>query len=216
MLPAREVGGDFYDFFLLDDTHLGIVVGDVSGKGVPAALFMAISRTLLKSVALTGAPPAECLRRVNALLCLDNSAEMFVTVFYGVLHTRTGGLEYSNGGHNPPYLLRREGALEVLPGTGGIVLGVLDDVRSNAKTAVMRPGDTIFLYSDGVTEAMDSDGNLFSDSRLQAALQQCGATAAATVIPTVLEAVSAHAAGAPQSDDITAMAIRYHGASQLA
>jgi hypothetical protein len=139
MLPAREVGGDFYDFFLLDDTHLGIVVGDVSGKGVPAALFMAISRTLLKSVALTGAPPAECLRRVNTLLCLDNSAEMFVTVFYGVLHTRTGKLEYSNAGHNPPYLLRHEGALEVLPGTGGIVLGVLDDVRSTAKTAIMYP-----------------------------------------------------------------------------
>src|SRR5215510_4383059 len=106
MTPAREVGGDFYDFFLIDKDRLGFVIGDVSGKGVPAAIFMAMSRTLLKATALAGARPAECLQRVNRVLCLDNSSEMFVTVFYGIFDTRTGAIEYGNGGHNPPYLLR--------------------------------------------------------------------------------------------------------------
>lgn len=211
MAPAREVGGDFYDFFLLDDTHLGFVVGDVSGKGVPAALFMAISRTLLKSIALAGTPPAECLRRVNALLGLDNSAEMFVTVFYGILDTRTGEIEYSNGGHNPPYLLRHGGSVQVLEGTGGIVLGVLDDIRPHAKKVTLQPGDAIFLYSDGVTEAMDADGNLFSDRLLYTVLQHCGPASPGVLIRRVLDDVSRHSGDAPQSDDITTMAIRYRG-----
>src|SRR5262249_54169596 len=128
MLPAREIGGDFYDFFPVDDGRLALVVADVSGKGVPAALFMAVSRTVLRSVALEGIAPGECLRRTNALLCLDNSAELFVSVFYGVLDTRTGELAYCNGGHNPPYVMRKSGEVTLLEGTGGVVLGVLDDV----------------------------------------------------------------------------------------
>jgi len=118
------VGGDFYDFFLVDADHLGLVIGDVSGKGVPAAIFMAMTRTLLKSSALQGMSPGDCLRHVNTLLCLDNEAEMFVTIFYGILNTRTGQLDYSNGGHNLPYLLRTTGAVEQLPGTGGMALGI--------------------------------------------------------------------------------------------
>ena len=211
MIPAREVGGDFYDFFLVDDTRLGVVVGDVSGKGVPAALFMAVSRSLLKSVALVGTPPAECLRRVNALLCLDNSAELFVTVFYGVLDTRTGELEYSNGGHNPPYVVRGEGGVHPLEGTGGIVLGVLDDIHYRAKHAALRPGDGVFLYTDGVTEAMDPEGNLFSDPRLQAVLAEHGHGSSEAITRAVVDEVRRYSASGPQSDDITTMAIRYRG-----
>jgi len=211
MIPAREVGGDFYDFFLVDDTRLGVVVGDVSGKGIPAALFMAVSRCLLKSVALAGTPPAECLRRVNALLCLDNSAELFVTVFYGVLDTRTGELEYSNGGHNPPYVVRGAGDVHPLEGTGGIVLGVFDDIHYRAKRAALRPGDGVFLYTDGVTEAMDAEGNLFSDPRLQALLAQHGHASSEAITRAVVDEVRRYSASVPQSDDITTMAIRYRG-----
>lgn len=210
MLPAREVGGDFYDFFLVDDTRLGLVIGDVSGKGVPAALFMAVTRTLLRSIALAGAPPGECLRRVNALLCLENSAEMFVTVFYGVLNTATGELQYSNGGHNPPYVLRT-GSPEPLPGTGGTVLGVLEDVRYEGNRIVLRPGQGLLLYTDGVTEAMDADGNLFSAERLHAVLQHCGEAQPEAIIRAIVDEVNRYSGSLPQSDDITALAIRYRG-----
>lgn len=211
MIPAREVGGDLYDFFLIDDAHLGVVIGDVSGKGVPAALFMAVSRTLLKSMALGGAAPGDCLHRVNALLCLENSAEMFVTAFYGILDTRTGQLAYSNGGHNPPYLLRHDGTVEVLAGTGGIVLGMLEDIGYAAEQAILHSGDGVFLYTDGVTEAMDRDGNLFSDRRLEGVLRQHTQASPEAIVGAVVDAVGFYAGGAPQSDDITAMAIRYYG-----
>ena len=215
MVPAREVGGDFYDFFLIDDARLGVVVGDVSGKGVPAALFMAVSRTLLRSNALAGLAPGECLQRVNSLLCLENSAEMFVSVFYGILDTRTGGFEYGNGGHNRPYLLRHGGAAEVLEGTGGAVLGVLEDHPYAAKSATLRPGDGVFLYTDGVTEAMDADGNLFSDARLHTALGQYGQAPPETLVRAVMDEVSRYAGGVAQSDDITALAVRYRGSDPV-
>jgi serine phosphatase RsbU (regulator of sigma subunit) len=211
MVPAREVGGDFYDFFLIDDARLGLVVGDVSGKGVPAALFMAVSRTLLRSVALTGMPPAECLSRVNALLCLDNSAEMFVTVFYAILNVRSGELAYGSGGHPPAYVLRREGVVEPLEGTGGTVLGFLDDLSYRAKQAVLRAGDGVFLYTDGVTEAMDGDGTLFSDERLQAVLARQAGASPEAIVRAVVDAVGRHAGNVPQSDDITTLAVRWRG-----
>ena len=208
MIPAREVGGDFYDFFLIDSDRLGFVIGDVSGKGVPAAIFMAVSRTLLRAVALTGTPPAQCLDRVNSLLCLDNSAEMFVTLFYGVFNTRTGEVEYGNGGHNPPYLLRRGGAVEALESTGGMVLGAIDRIRYRTKTVTLDPGDGIFLYTDGVTEAMDSAGNLFSEQRLAGLLQQINGAAPDTLVRAVLQDVRAYSAPAAQNDDITVLVIR--------
>ncbi len=208
MIPAREVGGDFYDFFLIDKDRLGLVIGDVSGKGVPAALFMAVTRTLLKSAALEGVAPHECLRRVNSLLCLDNASEMFVTVFYGILNTRTGVIEYSNGGHNPPYLLRRDG-VELLPGTGDVVLGALENVAYRAKTAALGSGDSIFLYTDGITEAMDADGSLYSDRRLAAFLGQANRTAPDHLIRTVISEVRRYCGAAAQSDDMTALAVRY-------
>jgi sigma-B regulation protein RsbU (phosphoserine phosphatase) len=211
MLPAREVGGDFYDFFLIDDDHLALVIGDVSGKGVPAALFMAVTRTMLRSTALAGRSPAECLQRVNGLLCLENASEMFVTVFYGILNTHTGDLAYSNGGHNPPYLLRGNGRAELLAGTGDMVLGALEKTAYREKTAALGAGDAIFLYTDGVTEAMDAAGNLFSDQRLAALLGQVQGATPEQLIRAVVGAVKQHSGDTPQSDDITALAVHYRG-----
>jgi len=211
MVPAREVGGDLYDFFLIDDDHLGFLIGDVSGKGVPAAIFMATSRTLLKSSGIQGLAPDPCLEHVNDLLCLDNSSEQFVTVFYGILKVRTGEIAYSVGGHNPPYVLRRDGTVECLAGTGGTVLGVLRGIRHQTKRTVLARDETIFLYTDGITEAMDREGRLFSEARLRQSLERADRDAPKTVIRHVLDDVKAHSSGAPQSDDITALAIRYAG-----
>ena len=213
MIPAREVGGDFYDFFLIDDVHLGLIVGDVSGKGVPAALFMAVTRTLLKSTALAGLPPAECLRRVNTLLCLDNASEMFVTVFYGILDTQTGELAYCNGGHNPPYLLRAGSRAERLAGTGDMVLGTLQSARYHEKTTHLARGDGLFLYTDGITEAMDATCDLFSDQRLATFLGETNGVTPEQLICATIAAVKRHCGATPQSDDITALAVRYLGRS---
>ena len=211
MLPAREVGGDFYDFFLVDERRLGFVVADVSGKGVPAALFMAVSRTLLRSVALQGVAPAECLKRVNELLCLENALEMFVTVFYGVLDTATGEVEYANGGHNPPLLLRRSGAVEVVAPTGGIVLGAFPRVDYRAARVRLDPGDALYLYTDGVTEAARAGGDLFGDDRLVEIVSASGGLSPEDAVRTAVEAVQRWSADEPQSDDITAMTILYRG-----
>ncbi len=208
MLPAQEVGGDFYDFFFLDEQRLGVVIGDVSGKGIPAALFMAVTRTLLRATALAGAAPDECLRRVNELLIPENTAEMFVTVFYGIVHLGTGILEYGNGGHNLPYLLRADGTAEVLERVGGTVLGVLDGVRFGSNSVTLGRGDGLFLYTDGITEAMDADGNLFDDERLQAALARVADASPEAVVPFVIEAVKSYCGDTAQSDDITALALR--------
>jgi sigma-B regulation protein RsbU (phosphoserine phosphatase) len=213
MIPAREVGGDFYDFFLIDDERLGLVVGDVSGKGVPAALFMAVTRTLLKSTALGGLPPAECLRRVNALLCVDNASEMFVTVFYGILNMRSGQLAYSNGGHNPPYLLRPDSRAEPLAGTGDVVLAALANSQYHERTANLTRGDALFLYTDGITEAMDATNTLFSDQRLATFLGETNGASPERLIRGAIDAVKHHCGSAPQSDDITALAVRYLGQS---
>jgi len=211
MIPAREVGGDFYDFFLIDDERLGFVIGDVSGKGVPAAIFMAVSRTLLKSTALEGRAPDACLQNVNRLLCLDNRAEMFVTVFYGILNTRTGAMTYCNGGHNPPCVLRRSGAVEPLPGTGDTVLGAFDTLPYHAAQATLFPGDSIFLYTDGVTEAMDSAGIQFSEARLRRVLRDGHAVHPEGVVRAVVQAVNRHAHTVAQSDDITVLCVKRAG-----
>jgi sigma-B regulation protein RsbU (phosphoserine phosphatase) len=211
MIPAREVGGDFYDFFLVDPDRLGLLIADVSGKGIPAALFMAVSRTLLKAHALEGLPPGECLERVNKRLCLDNGSEMFVTVFYAVLDTRTGAVEYGNAGHNPPYVLRRGGAVEPLERTGDMVLGAIEAAPYHAKSARLEPGDTLLLYTDGVTEAMDVADALFGDERLSAYLGGANGVEARTLIDGLVEAVRAFAGDTPQSDDLTALAVRYLG-----
>jgi sigma-B regulation protein RsbU (phosphoserine phosphatase) len=207
--PAKEVGGDFYDFFFIDDDHLYFVIGDVSDKGVPASLFMAVTKTLIRSQTSKEMLPDEVLRRVNQDLCVDNDSNMFVTVFCGVLHTRTGEVWYSNGGHNPPYLLTASGEVVTLERTGGMVLGVMEDIPYQTKRITLRTGDGLFMFTDGITEAMNGHNQLFSDARLRAVLHHINGASSIELIRGVVGEVERFAAGAPQSDDITALALLY-------
>jgi len=208
MRPAKEVGGDFYDFFPIDADRIGLVVADVSGKGVPAAFFMAIARTLLKATALFGEPPGTCLAKLNDLLCETNDQELFVTVFYGLYHVRDGRLVYANGGHNPPQCLRADGTVEALPLTGGTALAVLEDLPYAEAEVVLAPGEGLFLYTDGVTEAFNPQGQEFGEARLTKLLAGLGDLDAVTLNARVMEAVAAFAQDEPQADDITCVSLR--------
>jgi sigma-B regulation protein RsbU (phosphoserine phosphatase) len=210
MVPAKEVGGDFYDFFMIDEARLGFVIGDVSGKGVPAALFMAVSRTLLKSTALTGHAPHQCLEQVNRLLRAENDSQMFVSLFYGILDTRTGEVTYSIGGHDPAYWLRPQRPIERVAGTGGIVLGLTEEVPYESQRVVLRPGEALFLYTDGVTDATDGEGRQFSHHRLEACLERVRWSSVTEMIPEVVRAAKDFGGGT-QTDDITVLAVRYLG-----
>ena len=204
-VPAREVGGDFYDFFFIDPKRLGFLVGDVSGKGIPAAMFMAMTRTLLRSVALRGVAPGECLSRVNGQLFEENRAVMFVTVFYGILDLDTGEVGFANAGHPPPFLLE-SGSAVPLDGTGEVVLGVSEGVRYTTGKARLAPGGRLLLYTDGVTEAMDPGGNLYGTARLERVLA-AAENGAGQLLDRVFEDVAEFAAGAEPSDDVTALAV---------
>jgi phosphoserine phosphatase RsbU/P len=208
--PAKEVGGDFYDFFFLDEDHLCFAIGDVSGKGVPAALFMAVIKTLFKAIASRVHNPSEILSTVNREICRDNDSQMFTTLFCGILDTRTGEITYSNGGHNPPYHLSRAGVQQV-PKTGGRVLGLLEETTYGGSRLVLGFGETLFLYTDGVTEALDPAGQFFSGRRLESILSQSKFASAREQIEHLTSQITHFAAGAEQSDDITALAIRYLG-----
>jgi sigma-B regulation protein RsbU (phosphoserine phosphatase) len=210
MNPANEIGGDFYDFFLIDDTHLGLVIGDVSGKGMPAALFMAISRTLLKAIALKSKSTDECLNQVNFLLSQDNPKNMFVTLFYGVLDISTGELEYSNGGHNPPCLLSADGELEFLNEHRTSALGVIEDLKYQSGVAHLKSGQSLILYTDGITEAADKNFNEFSNDRMKKYLRKNTNLSSKEIIKGMIKEVNDFAAGAPQSDDITMMVIKHN------
>jgi sigma-B regulation protein RsbU (phosphoserine phosphatase) len=209
--PAKEVGGDLYDYFFVDDDHLFFAVGDVSDKGVPAALFMAVTKTLIKGIASRDTPPSEVLERVNRELCTENTEAMFVTVFCGILDLRSGELRYSNAGHNPPLALRTGGAAEWLDVPPGLVLGVEADSPYETRTGRLAPGDMLLAYSDGVTEAMNPQRQLFSDARLKGVAAECSGKAAAETVQAVLRSTRAFASGATQSDDITILAVRYKG-----
>ncbi len=210
MYPAKNVGGDFYDFFLIDKYHLYFIIGDVSGKGVPAALFMAMSRTLLKAIALKGWPPDICLREVNKILNLDNESTMFVTVFAGVLNTFTGEVVYCNGGHNSPYIIKKDGSVEELENTDGVALGIMEqEIQFSSRSVMLQPGDTIFLYTDGVTEATDSNYYLFTDDRLQLFLKTVYENSPTEIVNSVIDEVNLYSSGAIQADDITAMCFKY-------
>jgi sigma-B regulation protein RsbU (phosphoserine phosphatase) len=209
--PAKQVGGDLYDFFLLDERHLFISVGDVSDKGVPAALFMAVTKTLIKGIAEQGLTPADVLTRVNRELCQGNDSAMFVTVVCGILDIATGELTYSNAGHNPPVMLRSGRAPEWLPLPPGGVLGVMEEAVFATRSVRLRSGDRLLLYTDGVTEAMDAGRNLFSDERLLREVQSRAAAGTRQLVERVMAAVQEHAAGAVQSDDITMLALLFKG-----
>jgi sigma-B regulation protein RsbU (phosphoserine phosphatase) len=209
MTPARAVGGDFFDFFLIDADRLGFVIGDVSGKGVPSALFMAVCRTLIKATAHAGMSPEACLGRVNRVLASEEVSGMYVTVFYGVLDTRNGHVAYCNAGHNPPYVLRANGAVEPLAQIGGMVVGLFEHADYEAGQIVLGAGDALFTYTDGVTEATDPAGEEFTTSRLAPCLARCHGLGLDDVIRTVGADVAAFAGAAPQADDITMLALRY-------
>jgi len=209
MIPAREVGGDLYDFFLIDKYRLGVIVGDVSGKGIPAAMFMAVSKTLLKANAIKGISSDTCLGIVNEILVDESLPTVFVTVFYGILDTRSGAFEYCNGGHNPPYLITKTGEVKQLENRGGILLGGVKNVEFESNIIMLQPGDTLFLYTDGVTEAMNPAEEMFTEARLVSALQKDSSLALEEITNHVFTEVQAFAAGAQQSDDITCLAVRY-------
>jgi sigma-B regulation protein RsbU (phosphoserine phosphatase) len=209
MIPAKEVGGDFYDYFWLSDTRLGMVIADVSGKGVPAALFMAVSRTLLRATAPAANGPGECLALTNDLLSQDNEATMFVTLFYGILDLETGELVYANGGHNPPYILEPDGSVIALPGTGGMALGIMDEQPYRENCVTLTPGSSLLLFTDGVTEAFNNNDEEFGEQRLVQQLESTIGLPVEPLLEALVNSVHTFADGAPQSDDITCMAIHY-------
>ncbi len=206
--PAKEVGGDFYDFFFIDEDHLFFAVGDVSGKGVPASLFMAVTITLLRTKALR-IDLNRVLASVNDDLSRENKTGMFVTLFCGILDTKTGDVEYCNGGHNPPYMCRADGSVEILDVPGDLVLGALDGVYYTKRNISLGRGDTLFLYTDGVTEAMDEHGGFYTDQRLAEALKETKALPANETVERILSGVHSFASGADQWDDITILALKY-------
>jgi phosphoserine phosphatase RsbU/P len=209
--PAREVGGDLYDFSLLDDSRLFFAIGDVSDKGVPAALFMAVTKTLLKGMAELDLSPAEILERVNTELCRENDSMMFVTVFCGILNFTTGQLVYSNAGHEPPLLLRRGGSPSWFELPPGLVLGVDEDSRYETRELQLQAQDMVLAYTDGVTEAIDTEQQLFSSDRLRSVVGRIPVSSAEQMVQVVLAAVNEYSAGAQQADDITILAVRFKG-----
>jgi phosphoserine phosphatase RsbU/P len=206
--PAREVGGDFYDCFLLQDGRLYFALGDVSDKGVPAALFMAVTKTLLAASAVTGDSPAAIIDRVNRRTVLANEQCMFITAFCGILEPDTGHVVYTNAGHNPPLALRASGDVEVLEYGRAPALGIADDAQYGFYDITLRAGDALFMYTDGVTEATDRAGAFFTDARLRAAVAGHGGRSAEQLAAAVLGQVAAFAGGAPQADDIAVLVIR--------
>jgi sigma-B regulation protein RsbU (phosphoserine phosphatase) len=212
LISAREVGGDLYDFYFLDDRHLCFTVGDVCGKGVPAALFMAVTKTLIKGIASRLHEPAQILARVNDELAADNPNMMFVTLVVGILDIDTGTIHYSNAGHNPPLLRTAAGDVRYLtPAVSGMACGVMEDMCYETETVTLRPSDTFILYTDGVTEAMDAAGEVYADDKLLKVAADLPESAQ-KMVDTIVASVDAHANGADQSDDITVLALRYRGA----
>lgn len=211
MDPAREVGGDFYDFFPVDERHLAIVVADVSGKGVPAALFMAIGKTLIKDHTLPGKDLGEVFARVNDLLCASNGEGLFITAFEAVLDLETGELRYVNAGHETPFICRRGGILQPWPVSPGFVLAGMEGTVYQAGSMRLFPGDKLFQYTDGVTEATDQHGELYGMERLAGVLERHAHMSPDKLLPAVKEDIDAFVGETPQFDDITMLCLEYRG-----
>ncbi|MDH3547969.1 MAG: SpoIIE family protein phosphatase [Gammaproteobacteria bacterium] len=204
--PAREVGGDFYDFFFVDDDKICLVVGDVSGKGVPAALFMAVTKTMLKTQAADDPSPASIVTRVNDDLSADNPASMFVTLFIAIVNTRTGEFCYTNAGHNPPYVLRGD-TTECLNQRHGPVLGAVEGVAFRESNSSLLKDDTLLVFTDGVTEAMNTDDQLYTEARLEELISG-NTNKPDSLTQRIIDDVEKYATGAEQADDITILAYR--------
>lgn len=213
MVTAKEVGGDLYDFFLLAPDRLGFVVADAAGKGLPAAIFITLTRTLLRAAAQRLADPGDCLRTVNAMLCIDNPTLMFSTAFYGILDTATGTIVYANAGHNPPYALRNDGKIDALRGVGAMALGIAEDMRYPSQVARLAPGETLVCFSDGVTEATDAAGALYGEERLEAFLKTGPKSHPTDLLGAIVAEVDSYMALAPMADDVTLLVLRYNGSN---
>jgi len=212
--PAREIGGDLYDFFWGEDGRLYFVVADVSGKGAPAALFMARIKTMTRLVAMlyrepsgVAVEPGRIVAKINEDVSVDNRQDMFVTVFFGILDPRTLELTYCNAGHNTPYVIRKNGPVK-LQGAHGIPMGIIGDYHYDTETLQLARGDCLFVFTDGVTEAMDAESSFFTDQRLEDVLAGLEGTPARAVVSEVIASVRDFSAGEPQADDIAVMAIR--------
>ncbi len=209
MDPAKEVGGDFYDFFMIDDDHLGLVVADVSGKGVPAALFMVIAKTLIKNRALMGGSPSEVLSYANEQLCEGNDAELFVTVWFAIIDIHTGKGIAANAGHEHPAIKRSGGEFELSIYKHSVAVATMEGIRFREHEFEVHPGDILFCYTDGVTEATDSGNNLFGNDRLLAALNKDPNASAEGLCQNVKESIDEFVGKAPQFDDITMLCIKF-------
>ena len=208
MNAAKEVGGDFYDFYLVDENHLAFVVADVSGKGIPGAMFMMTSKTLIKSFAESGLPVHEVLTNVNTQLCQNNEAGMFVTAWMGILDLQTGLIKFANAGHNPPLVKHKDGSYEFLKGKVNFVLAGMDMVKYKEQELQLQPGDEIYLYTDGVTEAHNSNKELFGENRLLESLNSTKGMSVEDICKKVKEDVDAFVCDAEQFDDITMLCVR--------
>ena len=208
MEAAKDIGGDFYDFFRIDDDHIGLVIADVCGKGIPAALFMAVSQTILRTRAASNASAAECLTETNRLLA-DYSVEyMFVTTFYAIYNTKTGHVNYCNAGHNVPYVLRTDGTIEQLPKSSNMMVGAFKEATYQEDSLQLGHGDTLVMYTDGVTEAMNRSDKAFGNKRLEFLLGGLSGLSCQQIVETVKTGVSCFVDGAEQSDDMTMLVLR--------
>ena len=209
MDPAKEVGGDFFDFFLIDKDHLCMIMADVSGKGVPAALFMMASKIVLQSHAMMGKSPSEILNETNRAICSNNKMDMFVTVWLGIFEISTGKLIASNAGHEYPVLKKSDGDFEIVRDTHGLVLGGMEGVKYKEYELMLEPGEKLFLYTDGVTEAADSSSEMFGIERMIEALNAGADESPEQILKNVRAAVDGFVKGAEQFDDITMLCFEY-------
>jgi len=211
MLAAKTVGGDLYDYFFIDDNRLGFVIGDVAGKGVPGAIFMALSRAIIRTSALGGGTVEDCMFESNNLLCNESIDSMFVTVFYGILDVSTGKFSYCNAGHTLPYLVSPSGEVSIIEKTGDLVLGIMEDMPYHSKEITLEKGSAVYLFTDGVNEAMDNNDNPYSEARIESKLAELSSASAEDICKEVEKDVVEFVDGCEQSDDITMVAFRYNG-----
>jgi serine phosphatase RsbU (regulator of sigma subunit) len=210
MIPATFMGGDFYDFIELPGGRIGLVMADVSGKGVPAAFFMAVARTNLRDFAIHHNDPGACLAETNDVLCMENPMDLFVSVFYCIFDPLSGLLEYANGGHNHPYLRRADGTIETLDAARGIVLGVMPAAQYPNQQIQLRPGDRLVLYTDGVTEAFNGTEEAYGTERLLSVIRAHGDDDSTALVEHICQSVTTFAGNSPQSDDITLTVLRWN------
>lgn len=208
MTPAKEVGGDFFDFFLIDDDHLGLVMADVSGKGVPAALFMMMAKILLYNYAMMGGTPHEVLEQLNRTICKNNDDSMFVTVWFGVYTISTGKVVAANAGHEYPIIRHGDKGFEIMKDRHGFVIGGMDGLKYRDYEFTLESGDVLFLYTDGVPEATDASDNMFGTDRLLNTLNESSNATVKELLEAVHTGVESFVGKAPQFDDLTMLAIK--------